>query len=92
MNNILNLNAAKFEYFNGDIHYGYTISDDYDMSFDINAEDMIEDDTALIKYVISTADSSTNDMLEHMIGEEKGLNINGCWYDWDEIKDLFKED
>jgi hypothetical protein len=76
------------EYLNGSVAYGYTISDDNDMSFDNNAEAMIEDDMELLKYTISTADSSTEDMLDFVRECEKGMDINDNWYDWEEIKEV----
>lgn len=88
MSNKVILNAIKMEYLNGTAVYGYTISDDNDMSFDNNAEAMIEDDMELLKYVIKTADSSTKEMLDFIRDMEKGIDINDNWYDWEEIKEV----
>lgn len=86
MSNKVQLNAVKMEYLDGSVAYGYTISDDYDISFDNNAESMIEDDMELLKYALKTADSSAEGMFDNMRECEKGLNINSSWYDWEQIE------
>jgi hypothetical protein len=91
MSNRIHLNAVKFEYLKGDVTYGYTISDDEDMSFDNNAEVMIEDDLELLRYAKKTADASTEAMLDFMQENEKGILINDSWYDWDEIKQVWED-
>jgi len=78
------------EYLSGDVSYGYTISDDEDMSFDNNAEAMIEDDLELLSYTKKTADASAEAMLDFIQEMEKGILINDSWYDWDDIKHLWE--
>lgn len=90
MSNRVNLNAVKMEYLDGTIAYGYTISDDYEMSFDNNAEAMIEDDLELLKYVKETADEPTQAMLSFLEEEEKGISINDNWYDYEQIEKILK--
>lgn len=92
MSNRVHLNAVKMEYLDGTLSYGYTISDDEDMSFDNNAEAMIEDDLDLLRYAKKTADASTEGMLDFIQETEKGILINGTWYDWDEIKQVWEKE
>lgn len=91
MSNRVHLNAIKMEYLSGHVSYGYTISDDEDMSFDNNAEAMIEDDLELLRYAKKTADASTEAMLDFMQENEKGILINDSWYDWDDIKKVWED-
>lgn len=86
MSNRVHLNAVKIEYLNGSVTYGYTISDDNEMTFENNAEAMIQDDMELLRYAKQTADSVTEGILDFVRENEKGILINDSWYDWDDIK------
>lgn len=86
MSNRVHLNAVKIEYLNGTVTYGYTISDDNEMTFENNAEAMIQDDMELLRYAKQTADSVTEGILDFVRENEKGILINDSWYDWDDIK------
>lgn len=86
MSNRVHLNAVKIEYLNGTVTYGYTISDDNEMTFENNAEAMIQDDMELLRYAKKTADSVTEGILDFVRENEKGILINDSWYDWDDIK------
>lgn len=91
MSNRAHLNTVKFEYLNGNVLYGYTISDDYEMTYDNNAEAIIEDDIDLLKYAIKTADDVTDNILTFIFENEKGIFINDEWYPFEKIKDILKE-
>ena len=91
MSNRVHLNAVKMEYLTGDVSYGYTISDDEDLSYDNNAEAMIEDDFDLLRYAKATADDSAKAMLEFIQENEKGLYINDSWYEWDAVQPILEE-
>jgi len=90
MSNRVHLNAVKIEYLNGSVTYGYTISDDNEMTFENNAEAMIQDDMELLKYARETADSTTEGILDFVQENQKGILINDSWYDWDDIKEAWK--
>lgn len=92
MSNRVHLNAVKMEYLTGDVSYGYTISDDEGLSFDNNAEAMIEDDLDLLRYAKKTADASAEAILDFVQENEKGVLINDSWYDWDQIKQIWEGD
>lgn len=90
MSNPVYLNSMKFEGLGGHVSYGYTISDNEDQDFDSCAEHMIEDDLELLKYVRANGGSSARDILDFVAEEEKGIEINDTFYDWDEIKKAMK--
>jgi hypothetical protein len=92
MSNRAILTSMKFEALSGDVCYGYTLSDQYALDFDNNAEAMIEDDLDLLRYAIKNAGNGGDEILDSVIENEKGILINDNWYDWDEIKDIMQGD
>jgi len=80
----------------GEVTKGFRIYDDYGCYYDNNWESIPEDDIEILEMVIDThdprcrgVDDPIRDMLKFIKEEEKGVNINGEWYDWDTIKELF---
>lgn len=92
MSNRAILTAMKFEALSGDVCYGYTLSDQYALDYDNNAEHMIEDDLDLLRYAIKNAGTGGSEILDSMTDNEKGIQINDQWYDWDEIKAIMEGD
>lgn len=92
MSNRAILTAMKFEALSGDVCYGYTLSDQYALDFDNNAEAMIEDDLDLLRYALKNAGNGGDEILDSVRDNEKGILINDNWYDWNEIKSIMEGD
>jgi hypothetical protein len=72
--------------------FGYRIYDDCDQMYDNNLEIMIDDDLELLQYALTSDNSRILDMLSFLVEETQcGMEINGQWYEWDKIKQLFEE-
>lgn len=69
--------------------YGYRIYDDYAKAYDNNSESPIEDDLDLLEYALQSSDDEVKTMLDFVKEHQNGMNINGEWYDWDQIKECF---
>jgi hypothetical protein len=75
--------------------YGFRLYDNYGQNYDNLAEGPITDDLELLKWAIENHPpcASNDDDIADALGDVKsnasGMEINGKWYDWDEIKHLF---
>ena len=73
--------------------FGFRIYDDYDSVYSnlmMEGEflDISSEDLAFLKYVVDNASDKIEYMLDSVVENEKGMEINGTWYDWNEIKDI----
>jgi hypothetical protein len=73
------------------------VSDDYGMGvidLEGRSDTFYDNDLELLKMVIHiiTEDGleSINHVLINVQDNERGMNIEGTWYDWDEIKDILE--
>ena len=75
--------------------YGFRLYDDHGQNYDNTAESPITDDLELLKWALEMhpikEDSDMSDCLNEVAVNKKGMEINGQWYDWDEIKHLFEQ-
>lgn len=95
MSNKVKLQATKFINVRGkdegSYTFGFRLFDDYESVFMDEGEVSgvtSEDDFEFLKYVVDNANGKIEDMLDSVVENEKGMEINGMWYDWDEIKDI----
>ena len=91
MSNHAVLQATKFvAHPQGTETLGYRLYDDYAQSYDNNMESLPDDDLEFLKLVLGLDHSDVVTEIFAFIEEEHtGLDINGNWYDWDDIKHLF---
>jgi hypothetical protein len=72
--------------------YGVRIYDNYDNVYDNLWEGILYDDLEILATVLK--DTKGNERVEAMFDfiqeNENGIDIDGEWYDWDQIKHLFK--
>ena len=74
------------------------VFDDYETGtidlIDIEFNDFIDDDLELLSIVVQTAKlpgfQAIAAILDHIQETEKGIFIEGIWYDWEEIKHVFR--
>lgn len=74
---------------------GFRIYDDYGSFYDNTWDNIPESDTDILDKIIedhggkSAGDDPIRGLIDWIREEECGVEINGQWYDWDEIKDSF---
>lgn len=88
----LTLVATKFENIcAGEVTYGFRMYDDYFTAYDNLMEAPETDDLKLLAYCKQQYSDSSDigSALDDLQEMEKGIEINGQWYDWNEIKHLF---
>lgn len=83
------LNTTEFNRYDG-VTYGFTIYDNYGNNYDNTMEAIENDDIRLLQYAIEHGDENTQEFIDHIQEHECGIQINGTWYDWDEISKYFK--
>ena len=88
--------ATKFENIaQGDVSYGFRMYDDYMTAYDNLMKAPELDDLKLLEYALNTyvkgssSDGEICGALLYLKESENGIEINGEWYDWEQIKDLF---
>lgn len=92
MANCLTLQATRFiNHPQGTETLGYRLYDGYSQTYDNTLESLPhDDDMAFLSQVLkSNPSDQTFDMLLSAQNTESGMEINGNWYDWDDIKHLF---
>lgn len=68
---------------------GWRIYDDYGQTYN-NLGEAPENDLELLEFVKQNGDDVSNTIMNFIHEDEKGIEINGTWYDWDEIKHLWQ--
>lgn len=74
----------------GDRTLGVRVYDDEGQSYDNTWETIPDDDMDLIKKVLQSDDINIVGMMDFIQENEKGLSIDGNWYDWEQIKDCWE--
>ena len=75
----------------------YICDDSYSYSIDLSefSDSFYDDDIELLRAVLDRIKDMPNESLEGILDNiqacEKGINIEGTFYDWEEIKPVFKE-
>ena len=71
--------------------YGFRLYDDYDSTYDNNSEQPIVDDLELLEYMYNMTydDDCVVAIIDFMIEHGFGIEINGSWYDYNDIKHIF---
>jgi hypothetical protein len=93
MSNKITIQATKFENVpQGTVTQGFRIYDNESSLYD-NCFDFIPlDDLDFLEKVIAAhnvGQDEIRNLIEWIAESESGVEINGTWYDWDEIKPLF---
>ena len=68
--------------------YGYRLFDDYGQTYCNIGSYLIEDDLELLQFAMENSDDYSRTLFKFLIEDQKGLNINNSWYDFDEIKHI----
>ena len=95
MGNRITLEPTVFEnHRTGKKTYGYRLYDDYGQMYDNTFEegDLVDSDIDFLEIVLESGLSDDASQLFDFIAEyEGGMSIGKTYYDWDEIKHLFKD-
>ena len=94
MSNRLSLRKTIFEDNNGSKSYGWIISDSYHQCYNSNYQDSSDvpnDPLDFLGLVCIETVNEDYEMLRHVLEEELGMEINGKWYDYEELKDVLTE-
>ena len=75
-----------------------SIFDDYgqgSICLDDKRNTFFEDDMELLFFVLEKAKTvgldDVNDVLDSVYGNKRGMNIEGTWYDWEQIEPVFEK-
>lgn len=96
-NNVNIIQQTTIEKCSGRKNKEIVVSDDYEMgtiNIEGRSDTFYDDDLELLKMVIHIAKEdgleSIRNILTNLQENERGMNIEGTWYDWDEIKDILE--
>lgn len=71
-----------------------SVFDDYEQG-SILLEKFFEDDMELLMFVLEKAKTvgldDVNEVLDSVYGNKKGMDIEGTWYDWEQIEPVFEK-
>jgi len=68
--------------------FGYRIFDNYDCYYNNTLESIPDDNLELLKIVCENETDGILSMIDFITENEKGVEIGGVWYDFDEIKHI----
>lgn len=74
----------------GNKTFGVRVYDDEGQSYDNTWESIPDDDLDVIEKVLQSDDMNIRGIMDFVRENEKGVEIDGTWYDWDEIKDCWE--
>ena len=87
MSNTVTLTPTKFENLrSGCTSFGYRAYDDDGQAYDNTVESIPNDDIEFLAMVAETDNKEVRAMLDFVINEKKGIEIDGMFYGWDKIK------
>lgn len=88
MSNVMNITPTEFNNVREKIKsYGVRIWDSYEQTYDNSWGSIPKNDMEVLKKVVESADKTTEEMLDDVKSNHKGISIGGNYYDWDEIKE-----
>ena len=92
MSNQVCIEPTKFEDVrDGTVSYGYRAFDDYEKTYCNLWESIPDDDLEFLAKAMEEDDAILASLLSHLQEMEKGFYIGPQYYDWCDVKHLFKE-
>jgi len=90
MSNRISIDPTEFKNVKtGDITFGVRVYDSYSNTYDNTWDSIPTDDKDIIKKVLECDNQLIKDIIDFGKQEQNGIDIDGNYYDWDEIKELF---
>lgn len=93
MSNPVNLNATRFENYMQDedrVSFGWYMYDDENKTYANFGSYGFSDDLELLKSLESELNDVSKALLLCVYDMKTGMNINGNWYDYEEIEEVLK--
>jgi hypothetical protein len=87
------VNIVPTEFLNvrsGNKTFGVRVYDDHDQAYDNTWESTPDDDLDVLEKVLECDNEAIRGIMDFVKENEKGVDIDGTYYDWDEIKDCFQ--
>lgn len=69
---------------------GVRAFDDFEQTY-FHFDSVPEDDMELLALMLNQNDDRLNGIFEHLYSIEKGVEIDGTWYDYSEIKNVLEQ-
>jgi hypothetical protein len=91
MSNHIVLEKIEIKTGRGEVENGFRFYDDYSNTTRTPLEGVPDDDLELLKMVVTDfclEDGGVDELIDHLIENKKGLEINDVWYDFSEIKKI----
>jgi hypothetical protein len=89
MSNCATITSTMFtDIHNGNVSYGFRISDDYGASYGLTPTCVKNDVEILGQVLLCMCDSVIAGIIDCIIEDEFGMTINGNFYEYAEIKDI----
>lgn len=76
----------------GEKTFGFRLYDDYGQTYDNTWDSILDDDMEILKKVMKSDDAFVSDAISFIRENEKGIDIGGEWYDWEQIKHIIGEE
>jgi hypothetical protein len=90
MSNRVHVVPTRFEDVrSGTTRFGVRVFDDETMAYDDSWDDLPEDDLKVLARVLEDPDEITADLLSFVQSQERGCDVGGTWYPWEEIQHLW---
>ena len=79
--------------FDGEVTYGFRLYDDYESMYSNLYEASIKDmsDMDLLREARELCRDKDSDVFASLCENEDGIDIDGTYYEWDEIKSVLEE-
>lgn len=87
MSNLVVLNSTTFKDHTGESK-GYLIQDNYDCSHEKDLE-TVPTGLDLLTLAMQSDNPVIISIIDSLVENDKGIKIDGEWYDWDDIKHLW---
>jgi len=89
MSNRAQIVRTKFIDYTGETE-GVRAFDDYEQTY-FHFNSIPESDMELLVLMLDQNDDRLNGILEHLYSIEKGIEIDGTWYDYSEIEEVLEQ-
>jgi len=91
MSNRISIDPTEFRNVrSGQKTLGVRVYDDYSTAYDNNWDSIPDDDLDVIEKVLECDNKEIQAIMDFVKEEKKGIDVDGTYYDWDEIKEVFQ--
>ena len=93
MSNRASITTTKFTNIkSGESTLGFRAYDDYEQMYDNTWDEMPDGDMDVLAKVLKESDcKEMTGIIDFIVENKKGIEINGTWYDWEDIKETVEK-